>query len=95
MDQDSTVVGLDVHKDTIAAAVLAHGAPQPREVVTIESSPGARPSRGKSGRAFWAWRRGRGREYLRGHYVAQPANTHESVNALSSSMPWQAAMKTW
>ncbi len=41
MDQDTTVVGLDVHKDAITAAVLPHSAARPREVVTIEHHPKA------------------------------------------------------
>ncbi len=41
MDQDSMVVGLDVHKATITAAVLPHAAVRPREVVTLENHPKA------------------------------------------------------
>ncbi len=41
MDQSTTVVGLDVHKSTITAAVLPPQAVRPREVVTIENHPKA------------------------------------------------------
>lgn len=41
MDQDSTVVGLDVHKNAITAAVLPPQAARPRQVITIEHHPKA------------------------------------------------------
>jgi hypothetical protein len=41
MDQDSMVVGLDVHTATITAAVLPRAATRPREVVTLENHPKA------------------------------------------------------
>ena len=41
MDNGSTVVGLDVHKATVVAAVLPPGADRTRETVTIENSPTA------------------------------------------------------
>lgn len=37
MDQDSTVIGLDVHKKEITVAVLSPGAARPDEVLTIEN----------------------------------------------------------
>jgi len=37
MNQDSTIVGLDVHKRQITVAVLSPGAAQPNEVLTIEN----------------------------------------------------------
>ena len=41
MNNGSTVVGLDVHKETVVAAVLPPGADRARETVTIENSPQA------------------------------------------------------
>jgi transposase len=41
MDQSSTVVGCDVHKEKIMAAVLPPQAPRPTEVLTIENHPKA------------------------------------------------------
>ncbi len=41
MDQGSTVVGLDVHKDVITVAVLPWDAVRPPEVATIENHPKA------------------------------------------------------
>lgn len=41
MRQGSTVVGLDVHKETIVAAVLPPGSERAREKVTIENRPPA------------------------------------------------------
>lgn len=37
MDENSTIVGLDVHKNSITAAVLPPNAARPREVLTIEN----------------------------------------------------------
>jgi transposase len=37
MDQDSTVVGLDVHKKNLTVAILPPGAARPAEVLTIEN----------------------------------------------------------
>ncbi|MGH2349649.1 MAG: IS110 family transposase [bacterium] len=39
MDQDTIVVGLDVHKTSIAAAILPPGAARPTERTTIENRP--------------------------------------------------------
>lgn len=39
--QEETVIGLDVHKETIVAAVLPPDAERPRETVTIEHTPQA------------------------------------------------------
>lgn len=41
MDQDSTVVGLDVHKATVVAAILPPTAARPSETVRIENCPQA------------------------------------------------------
>src|SRR5579872_1488002 len=41
MNQSSTVVGCDVHKEKITAAVLPPEAARPTEVVTIENDPKA------------------------------------------------------
>jgi hypothetical protein len=41
MNNGSTVIGLDVHKETVVAAVLPPGADRVRETVTIENSPTA------------------------------------------------------
>jgi len=37
MDQDSTVVGMDVHKKNLTVAILPPGKARPVEVVTIEN----------------------------------------------------------
>jgi len=41
MDQHTTVVGLDVHRDSVTVAVLPPEAAQPRETLTIENHPKA------------------------------------------------------
>lgn len=41
MEKNSTIIGLDVHKNTIVAAVLPPGAERAREVVTIDNDPQA------------------------------------------------------
>ena len=41
MNNGSTVIGLDVHKETVVAAVLPPGADRARETVTVENHPKA------------------------------------------------------
>jgi hypothetical protein len=41
MNNGSTVIGLDVHKQTVVVAVLPPGADRARESVTIENHPTA------------------------------------------------------
>ena len=41
MNNGSTVIGLDVHKETVVAAVLPPDAERARETVTIENHPKA------------------------------------------------------
>jgi len=41
MDQDITVVGLDVHKETVVAAILPSTATRPSETLTIQNCPKA------------------------------------------------------
>lgn len=39
MDQSTMVIGLDVHKDTIIAAILPPEAERPTDIVTLENDP--------------------------------------------------------
>ena len=41
MNHGITIVGLDVHKETVVAAVLPPGADRARETVTVENHPKA------------------------------------------------------
>ncbi len=41
MDQSITVIGLDVHKDSIVAAILPSGTDRASQVVSLENHPAA------------------------------------------------------